>query len=48
MERPGVEGCYRFINRVWRIINDFIDAIKEDQAIDTSKFTAEDKLLVYG
>lgn len=41
----GVEGCYRFINRVWRIINDFIDAIKEDQAIDTSKFTAEDKKL---
>ena len=41
----GVEGCYRFINRVWRIIGDFIDVIREDQAIDTSKFTGEDKEL---
>jgi leucyl-tRNA synthetase len=41
----GVEGCYRFINRVWRIINDFIDMIKEAQIVDTSKFTSEDKEL---
>jgi len=32
----GVEGCYRFINRVWRIVNEFADAVKEGGNIDTS------------
>ncbi|MFZ5987677.1 MAG: leucine--tRNA ligase [Bacillota bacterium] len=39
----GVEGCYRFINRVWRIINSSIDTVKENNKIDVSKFTKEDK-----
>lgn len=25
----GVEGCYRFLNRVWRIISEYVDAIRE-------------------
>lgn len=25
----GVEGCYRFINRVWRLVNDHIESIKK-------------------
>ncbi|TYQ15931.1 UNVERIFIED_CONTAM: leucyl-tRNA synthetase [Acetivibrio alkalicellulosi] len=41
----GVEGCYRFINRVWRIINDFSHAAKENNDINTSNFTKEDKEL---
>ncbi|WP_265443105.1 leucine--tRNA ligase [Acetivibrio straminisolvens] len=43
----GVEGCYRFINRVWRIVNEFSCAIKEGAGIDTSVFTKEDKELWY-
>lgn len=43
----GVEGCYRFINRVWRIVTEFIGAIKEDASIDSSSFTKEDKDLWY-
>ena len=41
----GVEGCYRFINRVWRIVRDFIDAVKEQSSVDTKEFTNEDKKL---
>ncbi|MCX7922214.1 MAG: leucine--tRNA ligase [Clostridia bacterium] len=43
----GVEGCYRFINRVWRISTEFMDAVKENVALDTSKLTKEDKELRY-
>jgi len=43
----GVEGCYRFINRVWRIVNEFADAVKEGGNIDTSTFTKADKELWY-
>jgi len=43
----GVEGCYRFINRVWRIVTEFIGAVKEDASIDTSVFTKADKELWY-
>lgn len=25
----GVEGCYRFLNRVWRMVNGYADAIRE-------------------
>jgi len=31
----GVEGCYRFLNRVWRMVYDHLDAIK-DVAIATA------------
>lgn len=39
----GVEGCYKFINRVWRIINHFINAVKGDYEVNTAEFTKEDK-----
>ncbi|HOJ09066.1 MAG TPA: leucine--tRNA ligase [Clostridiales bacterium] len=28
----GVEGCYRFINRVWRIVDEYSGSLKDDQA----------------
>ncbi len=30
----GVEGSYRFLNRVWRLINDLIPVIKKDKKLD--------------
>ncbi len=44
----GVEGSYRFINRVWRIVNEFLPYMREKNLIlDTSKLTGEDKELRY-
>lgn len=43
----GVEGCYRFINRVWRIVDEFIYASKENAQIDKEKLSKEDKELRY-
>ncbi len=43
----GVEGCYRFINRVWRIIDEFLPFIKDAGEIDKSSLTAQDKELRY-
>ena len=40
----GVEGSYRFLNRVWRILGHFEEAIKSGKAdYDTSKLTKEEK-----
>lgn len=41
----GVEGSYKFINRVWRIVNQFIHIVKEDHEVSTANFTQEDKEL---
>ncbi|MDP4182848.1 MAG: leucine--tRNA ligase [Bacillota bacterium] len=43
----GVEGCYRFINRVWRIIEEFLPAVKAAGKLDISALTSEDKDLRY-
>ncbi|MCX7745666.1 MAG: leucine--tRNA ligase [Clostridia bacterium] len=43
----GVEGCYRFINRVWRIANEFMEYVKADAVLDTSNLSKEDKDLRY-
>ena len=32
----GVEGGYRFLNRVWRLASNWIDSIKEDPPFDKS------------
>ena len=32
----GVEGGYRFLNRVWRLASNWIDSIKEDPSFDGS------------
>lgn len=42
----GVEGAFRFLNRVWRIVAHFEDAIKEGiDDYDRSTLTAEEKAL---
>ncbi len=43
----GVEGCYRFINRVWRIIDEFLPLIKNAGEVDKSSLTEQDKEIRY-
>jgi leucyl-tRNA synthetase len=43
----GVEGCYRFINRVWRIISEFLPLIKNAGEMDTASLTDQDKEIRY-
>ncbi|AHM56466.1 leucyl-tRNA synthetase LeuS [Peptoclostridium acidaminophilum DSM 3953] len=40
----AVEGCYRFINRVWRLASDIFEM---DGAAASSEFTKEDKQMSY-
>ena len=40
----GVEGCYRFLNRVWRLVHSYIDQIKNVRGgIYPERLTGEDK-----
>lgn len=41
----AVEGCYRFLNRVWRLIDDYSDKLNVDEAYDLSKLSSDDKEL---
>jgi len=43
----GVEGCYRFINRVWRIVDEFSEVVKAGGEIEVKNLSAEDKKLRY-
>jgi leucyl-tRNA synthetase len=43
----GVEGSFRFLNRVWRIVEDFTDIIKGAGELDGSSLSSEDKELRY-
>ena len=45
----GVEGCYRFLNRVWRFVVDYKDMFKDGENIDidVTSLTSEDKELRY-
>ncbi|NLX69490.1 MAG: leucine--tRNA ligase [Clostridiales bacterium] len=44
----GVEGCYRFLNRVWRIVNDFKDVCVDSGNEDgTASLSEQDKQLRY-
>ncbi|NLY43972.1 MAG: leucine--tRNA ligase [Clostridiaceae bacterium] len=43
----GVEGCFRFLNRVWRIVEDMTEAIKDAPEGGTDAYTREDKELLY-
>ena len=43
----GVEGSFRFLNRVSRIVERFKDMINDAGALDQTAFTAEDKELRY-
>ena len=33
----GVEGCYRFLNRVWRLVYDHLDLVKDAGSVDVSQ-----------
>jgi leucyl-tRNA synthetase len=42
----GVEGCYRFLNRVWRIVNDFKDTCANcGSDYDNTSLSEQDKQL---
>ncbi|MGL4483902.1 MAG: class I tRNA ligase family protein, partial [Anaerovoracaceae bacterium] len=42
----GVEGSYRFLNRVYRLINEYIENdTKEKESLDISSFSKDDKEL---
>ncbi len=43
----GVEGCYRFINRVWRIVDEFLPYTQKKKAINVSELSSDDKNLRY-
>jgi leucyl-tRNA synthetase len=44
----GIEGCYRFLNRVWRIVNDLKDACDSSgNEVDTAVLSEQDKQLRY-
>ncbi|HHY99319.1 MAG TPA: leucine--tRNA ligase [Firmicutes bacterium] len=43
----GVEGAFRFLNRVWRLVNEFIDSSSgsDGMSIDPAKLTKRERLL---
>lgn len=41
----GVEGCFRFLNRVWRLVDELAPKCKEVKSLDKTKLTKEDKEL---
>ena len=43
----GVEGAFRFLNRVWRIVNQFAVAVKDIEGYDKASLTKEEKELRY-
>jgi len=41
----GVEGSYRFLNRVWRLVTECIDGIDLEAVVDKSNLSSQDKEL---
>lgn len=41
----GVDGSFRFLNRVWRLIHDKLNLISGSGAVDTEKLTADERTL---
>ncbi|HIX84840.1 MAG TPA: leucine--tRNA ligase [Candidatus Megamonas gallistercoris] len=41
----GVEGAWRFLQRVWRIVLSYAEKVKENQPLDTKSLTKEEKEL---
>lgn len=39
----GVEGAWRFLNRVWRIVLRFAETVKENKTADLNKMTQKEK-----
>ncbi len=41
----GVEGSFRFLNRIWRLVTESINEIHIDNMVDTGKLSSQDKEL---
>ena len=41
----GVEGAWRFLQRVWRIVLSYAEKVKENQPLDTNALTKDEKEL---
>lgn len=41
----GVEGAWRFLNRIWRIVLQHADAVKENKSTDAASLSAKEKEL---
>ncbi|SDY86726.1 leucine--tRNA ligase [Tindallia californiensis] len=41
----GVEGCYRFLNRVWRLVQEVDEQHKEKRSMD--EVSEDDKMIIY-
>ncbi|HEX9023336.1 MAG TPA: leucine--tRNA ligase, partial [Geobacteraceae bacterium] len=41
----GVEGCYRFLNRVWKLVFDMLPLLRESAPLDPEKLSPEGKEL---
>ncbi len=39
----GVDGCYRFLNRLWKLVNEHLDAVSAAVAIDPALLTDEER-----
>ena len=43
----GVEGCYRFLNRIWRLVEENIRMVRDAVEIDESVLNPEDRETLY-
>jgi leucyl-tRNA synthetase len=41
----GVDGSFRFLNRVWKLVHDRLDLVKNAAAVDMATLTAEERTL---
>jgi leucyl-tRNA synthetase len=43
----GVEGCYRFLNRIWRLVTENVELSKGAKGYDYNRLTQKDKDMLY-
>lgn len=41
----GVDGCYRFLNRVWKLVHEQLETVSAAPALDTTSLTDEERTL---
>jgi leucyl-tRNA synthetase len=41
----GVDGCYRFLNRVWKLVHEYLPTVSKAAAIDPASLTDEERTL---
>lgn len=41
----GVDGCYRFLNRVWKLVHELLPVVKGASTLDTASLTDEERTL---